>query len=88
MRGGNDRSTSAVPANLEELQAHVAAAWRALVEAAFALTNAVNAGKPADELQAIEHTLGQAARTYAAAATALLDALRPPPPPARRSRRR
>lgn len=86
MRGADRDDDAAGPANLEELQAQVAAMWRALVEAAFGLTNAVNAAKPADEIRAAEHTLGEAARTYAAASTALVEALRPPPP--RRPRRR
>jgi hypothetical protein len=86
MSGADDSGEAALPANLEEMQAQVAAAWRALVEAAFGLTNAVNAAKPADEIRAAEHTLGDAARTYAATSTELVDALRPASP--RRPRRR
>jgi hypothetical protein len=75
-----------VPANLEELQAQATATWRELVDAAYGLANAVNAGKAQADVRAAEHTLGQAARAYAVAATALLHT-RPSPTP-RRLRRR
>jgi hypothetical protein len=85
--GGADRTDEKlVPANLEELHAQVAAAWRALVEAAFGLTNAVNAAASAEDTWAAEQTLGRAARAYAAATTALVDAAIPKS--SRRARRR
>lgn len=86
MGGADERGDPVVPANVEELQARAAAAWRTLVEAAFGLTNAVSAGKPADEISAAEQALGAAARAYAGTTTALLEATRPRPP--RRSRKR
>lgn len=73
------------PRNLEELQARVAGAWRALVAAAFGLANAVNA-QAADGIKTAERTLGDAARQYAAASVVLIDAMRPPAP--KRPRRR
>ncbi len=86
MRGTDGDGGVAVPANLEELQARVAAAWKTLVEAALGLANAVNAAALTEEVRAAEQTLGNAARAYAATTTALMEARRPPPP--RRPRRR
>lgn len=86
MRGADGDGVVVVPANLEELQAKVAAAWKALVEAALGLANAVNAAALTEDVWAEEQTLGNAVRAYAATTTALMEAMRPPPP--RRPRRR
>lgn len=86
MRGADGDRGVAVPANLEELQAREAAAWKTLVEAALGLANAVNAAALTEEVRAAEQTLGNAARAYAATTTALMEAMRLRPP--RRARRR
>lgn len=71
---------------IRELQTDLDATWAALVAASFGISNAVRAQASRDDMKEVEIALGRAAIEYAAAQTAMVEAVRPPLP--RRTRRR